>query len=78
MNTKWTNFTIYNLLDDEKIEFTQEYFEEYVNDKFVAVKLNEDGSPLYIWTEKYCFIIYSFRKILIGTPAMIGVPRNPE
>lgn len=67
-----------NLAWDEETVFTKKYFEEYVDDKFVAVKLNEDGKPLYIWTEKYCFVIITFRKTVIGTPAMIGVPRNPE
>jgi len=78
MNTKWVDFIILDLTWDEETIFTKEYFEEYVNDKFVAVKLNEDGKPLYIWTEKYCFTITTFKKIVIGSPAMIGIPRNPE
>jgi len=78
MNTQWVDFTVLDLVWDEKTNFTQEYFEEYVNDIFVAVKLNDDGKPLYIWTEKYCFMITTFRKISIGSPALIGIPRNPE
>jgi len=76
MNTQWVDFTIEDLMWDEKEVFTKKYFEEYVNDKFVAVKLNEDGRPLYIWTEKYCFIITTFRKLAIGA-VLIGAPRNP-
>lgn len=77
MVTNWVDFTIEDLTWDENEHYTLESFEEMCSDKVIAVELAKDNKPKYIWTEKYCFIILTFRRV-IGTPAIVGVPRNPD
>jgi len=74
----FVNFTIEDLVWGENELFTQEIFEKMCNDKFITMELDEEGKPKYIWTEKFAFVINTFRKIQIGSPAIIGVPRNPD
>jgi len=75
---KWVDFTIKDLTWNEETLFTQEVFEKMCDDKFVAMELDNDGKPKYIWTEKFAFVINTFCKVQIGNPAMVGVPRNPD
>lgn len=76
--TKWIDFIISDLTWNEETLFTQEEFEKMCDDKFVAMELDEEGKPKYIWTEKFAFVVNTFRKVAIGNPAIIGVPRNPD
>jgi len=75
---KWVDFTINDLTWNEETLFTQEVFEEMCDDKFAIMELDDEGKPKYIWTEKFAFVINTFCKVGIGSPAMIGVPRNPD
>ena len=75
---KWVDFTIIDLIWNEETLYTQESFEEMCDDKFVVMELDDEGKPKYIWTEKFAFIINTFCKVQIGSPAIIGVPRNPD
>lgn len=45
ISREWVDFTIDDLSFDEVKTYTQEAFEEMVDDKFEAVKLNGDGFP---------------------------------
>ena len=74
---EWVDFTIEDLSFDEEITFTQEKFEEMANDKFVAVQVDDEGFPEYIWTEKYVFGILNKVRFM-GQLAIAGFPRNPE
>ena len=79
ITTKWFDFSICDLTWNDKTEFTQEYFEEYVGDKFEAVEINDETKlPEYIWTTKYVFYVKDFFKYQIGNPAIIGCCRNWE
>jgi len=75
---KWVDFTISDLIWNEETLYTQEVFEEMCDDKFVAMELDDEGKPKYIWTEKFAFVINTFHKIGIGNPAIVGVPRNHD
>jgi len=75
---KWVDFTIKDLTWNEETLYTQEVFEKMCNDKFISMELDDKSKPKYIWTEKFAFIINTFCKVQIGSPAIIGVPRNPD
>jgi len=75
---EWVDFIIKDLTWNEETLYTQEIFEGMCDDKFIAVEIDEEGKPKYIWTEKFAFIINTFCKVGIGNPAIIGVPRNPD
>jgi hypothetical protein len=44
----------------------------------IITELDKERKPKYIWTDKFAFVINTFRKVAIGNPAMVGVPRNPD
>lgn len=73
---EWVNFTITDLSFNEQITYTQKDFEEMVNDKFLAVELEND-KPNYIWTEKFVFTILKYERFM-GQLAISGAPRNPD
>jgi hypothetical protein len=73
---EWVDFTIFDLSFDEEYHYTKEKFEHDFNDKFVAVELDVQGRPKYIWTEKYVFQILKYHRMM-GQPFMVGIPRNP-
>jgi hypothetical protein len=77
IKNEWVNFSIYDLTDNEETIYTQEKFEEMVDDKFIALEIKEEDKPIYIWTEKYAFSIHNFVR-MIGQLSIVGVPRNPD
>lgn len=76
IKNNWVDFTIYDISFDEQITYTQDMFENMVQDKFVAVEL-EDNKPKYIWTEKFVFVILKFERFM-GQLTISGAPRNPD
>jgi len=81
MINNWVDFIIEDLTWDESESYTLRSFEKMCKDKVVAVELYDKGfdigKPKYIWTEKYCFIVLTFRKLGM-THAIVQVPRNPD
>ena len=74
---EWVDFTIEDLSIDECEIFTKEKFEKMLQDKFVAVDIDDDGFPKYIWTERFVVGILK-RHRLMGQVAMAVFPRNPD
>jgi hypothetical protein len=73
----WINFSIYDLTDDIEEIYTKEKFEKMVDDKYVAMEIEETGKPKFIWTENYVFIILRYTRMM-GQLAIVGSPRNPK
>jgi len=74
---EWVDFTIVDLSFDEDYHYTKEKFEDMLQDKFVAIELDEEGFPKYIWTEKYVTTILRKHR-LMGQLIMNVAPRNPD
>ncbi len=71
---EWVDFNV--LMGYETKRFTKEDFERIVNDKFIAVKVNQQNKPQLIWTDNYVCSI-KFEAFEDDSPVMV-FPRNPK
>lgn len=74
---EWVDFEIKDLFEEENYLITKEVFEEKIGDKFEAVKVNEHGEPMVIWTTNYVVTIVNL-EIVWGDIVWKVAERNPK
>lgn len=75
---EWIDFKTVDLCFDEEQEYTQDVFENIVDDKFEAVELDENGRPQTIWTNKYVCLVGEEQRMGIYESSLIILNRNPS
>lgn len=73
---EWVDFQIIDLTNDETITITKNKLEQLLDDKFVAMQLDDNGKPVVIWTEKYVCNIKDV--VMFGDDPILVLRRNPE